>query len=197
MTPPSHIIEAAVRAARQSPCAKSQRGVVVYSRSSGIDIASGFNGPPGRGVCARDDACREACGKICVHAEMRALRAARDILKRPEFNVLYMAECDAVHVKIGGGPVRGLVDGGGPSCWQCSREVVDVGLGGFWLYETARCVCPAACGSHRHPGEDGCTCSMHGTGEGGALALGRWRRYNGIEFHAATLLACGLPPLVG
>lgn len=195
MTPPADIIAAAVRAARQSPCVKSQRGVVVYARSSGIDIAAGWNGPPGVGArCAGDDNCREACGKICVHAEMRALRTAHDMLHRPEFDVRHMAELDAVHVKIGG-PGRELVDGGGPSCWQCSREVLDVGLGGFWLYETQRCTCPPACASHRYPGEDGCTCELHGEGTG-LGPLGRWRRYSAIGFHAATLAACGLPPLV-
>jgi deoxycytidylate deaminase len=64
-----------------------------------------------------------SCSKRCVHAEMRAIRTnARG--------------ADVVHVKI---DEHGeLVAGGGPSCWQCSREILDAGCKGAWLYEQSQ-----------------------------------------------------------
>lgn len=66
--------------------------------------------------------CRATNAKRCVHAEMRAVREAG----RGRGG-------DIVHVKV---VERGeLVAGGGPSCWQCSREILDAGFRGVWLYE--------------------------------------------------------------
>lgn len=191
IAPPQHIIDAAIRAARRSPCAKSKRGVVVYVVSSGIDIASGYNGPPAGGACAGDAVCRAACGKLCVHAEMRAIRQAHIQLHRRELGIGSMAACEAVHVKVDG-PGMMLMPGGGPSCWQCSREVMDVGLAGFWLYEgEQRCSCGEGCYAPHYAKPDGdCTCPWH-MGD-----TGQWRRYTATEFHQATLDVNSLPAWV-
>lgn len=85
--PPGEAVRAAMDAARHSPCAKTQRGAVVYRRENvdtvtGIGhvtlVGAGFNGPPGIGTgsCDRSDSCKRDCGKRCVHAEVRALVAA-------------------------------------------------------------------------------------------------------------------------
>jgi site-specific DNA-cytosine methylase len=71
---------------------------------------------------------------------------------------------DLVHVELG--PDGGVVPCDGPSCWQCSREILDVGfVGGVWLYEHI------------------------------LLAPGRmWRRYPAEEFYRVTLENCGMVP---
>jgi hypothetical protein len=94
------------------------------------------------------------CSMMCVHAEARAVR---DSANYQEWEVVPPEATDLVHVKtitpqqlddldeLGQGP-RGLLMtssgktigmiavSGHPSCWQCSREILDAGLGGVWLY---------------------------------------------------------------
>ena len=132
----------------QSPCAKSKRGVVVFQTGGAMPtqlIASGCNGPPGDFVCDGSDACRAVCGKIAVHAEDRAIRGAGR----------FAEGADLLHVKVVDGVA---VPSGGPSCWQCSRTIVDAGIEGVWLlhadglrrYTAAEfhCLTLAACGLH-------------------------------------------------
>ena len=124
-------------------CHKSQRGVVLFNpeleqerlTAGGfldnyakryIAVASGRNGPPHPFTCDGGSLkCRQRCNSYCVHAEERAIRAA---LGNDDVHDL-----ELVHVKVVGGQV---VDGGPPSCWQCSRTILDVNLRGVWLYET-------------------------------------------------------------
>lgn len=200
MTPPESAIKAAVNAARQSPCGKSKRGVSVFVIDAPVHwpvIGTGWNGMPGDGaVCTNDEACHRTCAMRCVHAETRALRmAARERSRIPwrhaETPIRHgrpLVDCDAVHVKINDSGE--LVPSGGPSCWQCSREVLDVGLSGFWLYEDPPTLeCPPDCPVCK------ADCSLADV-VASAASIGprhpRWRRYTASEFHAATLLACGL-----
>lgn len=170
--PPDWVIEQARKAALKSPCLKSRRGVALFDpalearRVAGtigsleremIVPAVGFNGPPDdeRFVCTGTAECRRDCAKLCLHAEDRAIRAAGDV---------WFSRLDLVHVKVVDGKV---VPGGGPSCWQCSRVVVEVGLHGVWLLMTI--------------------------GQNYNLDLaGQWRFYTAVEFHRETLRACGL-----
>jgi deoxycytidylate deaminase len=174
--PPPNAVEEAVFTAKRSPCAKSKRGVAVYARSGSEVVGAGFNGPPLTTPCAGTDACRQSCSKVCVHAEIRALRQAHAVAHRSRHSMAYF---DAVHVKVVDGA---LVAGGGPSCWQCSREVLDVGLGGFWLYQEP----PAECPEPDCIGGPDCQTPTGPT----------WRYYTAAEFHAATLAACELPRMV-
>lgn len=171
MKPPDYVIEAARKAAIQSPCKKSNRGVVLYNpelhdhwekgyiatvseRDRQVIAGVGWNGPPKHFLCDGSPECKANCGKFCVHAEVRAIRAA-GILDDVHDLVL-------VHVKVS---VLGIVVAGGPpSCWQCSREILDVGLRGVWLYE-----------------------------QGGIDGVDAWRYYTAHDFHAATLTNCGIP----
>lgn len=96
-----------------------------------------------------------------IHAESRALGVARMTAYCDKH---LLSNTHMLHVKIVDGDV---VPGGGPSCWQCSREVLDTDLGGVWLYEHDNRV---------------------------AGAPGLWRFYRAREFHLATLRACGIEP---
>jgi hypothetical protein len=62
----------------------------------------------------------------------------------------------------------------GPSCWQCAREILDVGfVGGVWLYELSDWL------GVRIP-------EPHGKSF--------WRRYPAEEFYHRTLARCGMVP---
>jgi deoxycytidylate deaminase len=119
-------LEAAVEAGRKSPCAKSQRGVVLFHREEGV-VGMGFNHPPAPFVCDGSEKCRAACGKICVHAEMAALR--RYLWKRQEAGV-HISDVEMLHVKVVNGEAH---TSDAPSCWQCSREILDAGIKTMWL----------------------------------------------------------------
>lgn len=123
----------AVQWARMSPCAKSKRGVVIFHPGTGEIRGRGYNAQPGLYACTGDDACRAACGKRCVHAEVRAIRDA--IAHRATWSPMptLLPGLEALHVKIGDDGE--LVASGGPRCASCSREVLDVGIAGFWLYD--------------------------------------------------------------
>lgn len=111
----------AVDWAKMSPCAKSKRGVVIL-QVDGTVAGCGFNHPPDGLRCTGDDACRAACGKICVHAEMMALRNAG----------ASAGPLELVHVKVVDGE---LVPGGGPSCSPCARDLLDDGrVVAVWLF---------------------------------------------------------------
>ncbi len=142
MTAPSDtVIRRAELAAAKSPCAKSKRGVVLTFDEH--VVAEGFNGPPPGIGCDGSTACRNDCGKRCVHAEMRALRGAATWLGQfPHSHARDGGRglLDVVHVKLG--EDGRVVAGGGPSCWQCSREILDVGfVRGVWLYEAGPSKC--------------------------------------------------------
>lgn len=127
MKPPDVAVTAALRAAAMSPCAKSKRGVaafVAYDDSTTV-IATGFNGPSGPFMCDGSDACRNDCSKRCVHAEMRCIRTLASHHWRERVQL--------VHVKLNEPDT--VARGGNPSCWQCSREILDSGLAGVWLFQ--------------------------------------------------------------
>ena len=165
--PPKVAIEEAISVALRSPCQKSKRGVVVYLNTPEAPrwtriVGVGFNGQPD-GACTGTQACRVQCNKICVHAEVRAIRdaCASGACTRARPSEPKLKGYSAVHVKLDD---RGqLVAGGKPSCWQCAREVADVELDAFWLYE----VRPAP-------------------------SKGVWVPYTAKAFLQATLEACGI-----
>ena len=161
-TPPDYAIESARKAALRSPCAKSKRGVVLFcgedtTEECVVVAGEGFNGPPPGFACDRSDACRRDCAKLCLHAEDRAIRQAL-----VEWSAPPLDDVELLHVKVVDGQV---VPGGGPSCWQCSRLVVEAGLRGVWLYEQT------------------------GIAPSGGGALASWRFYTAEEFHRTTLRA--------
>lgn len=116
---PTEALVHAVDAARRSPCAKSKRGVVVFRPDGGFHFTA-CNGPPTGFACNGSDACRGSCNKVAVHAEERAIRLAG----------FHADGAELLHVKVVDGEA---VPSGAPSCWQCSRVVVDSGIAAVWL----------------------------------------------------------------
>jgi deoxycytidylate deaminase len=110
----------ATEAANASMCDKSKRGVIIVDQA-GFVISSANNYPPRPFQCYRNQQCHEVCNKVSVHAEERAILTA----------IKPVAGAEVVHAKT----VRGkLVPSGPPSCWQCSRMIVEAEIGGVWLY---------------------------------------------------------------
>lgn len=108
----------AVQAGAASPCCKSKRGVVAWKDGFGNDKpVTAHNGPPPGFVCDGTDECRAACGKLCMHAEMRVLMKVRE-------------ETDLLHVKVRNGKA---VPSGPPSCPHCSKAILDRGILRVWL----------------------------------------------------------------
>lgn len=121
----------AISAAQQSPCAKTQRGAVLWRRASegkqGLYLGAGFNHPPKPFKCDGSVACRENCNKVCNHAEEDAL------LKVPTRVAARwsLPECEMLHIEVVNGRA---VSSGQPTCWQCSRKILAVGLKAMWLF---------------------------------------------------------------
>lgn len=139
--PPKEMVDRAINTAQFSGCSKSQRGVVaymhdIYGSTAAFQVLEfGTNGPPQPFQCDGSPACRKDCSKRCIHAESRALRG---ISKYGE-SLNYV---DLVHVKVVDGV---LAAGGGPSCVDCSKEILDVGVRGVWLYEISIAIEPTWC----------------------------------------------------
>lgn len=112
----------AVEAAKNSKC-KSQRGVVIWHRDEGL-MSMGWNAPPKPYICDGSDACRKNCAKTAVHAEQAALlRFKHDTIK--------IEDCEMIHVKIIDGQA---VTSDKPSCWQCSKLILESGIKTMWLF---------------------------------------------------------------
>lgn len=127
--PSDAVIAIAEATANKSPCQKSKRGVVIYQGYATV-ITRGFNSPPEGWACDGSIACRRDCGKRCVHAEMRALRQLAGWHLAEGSYGPYML----LHIKV---DAEGkAVPGGPPSCYQCSKEILDCGMvAHVWLFE--------------------------------------------------------------
>jgi deoxycytidylate deaminase len=165
--PPADAIEWAKAAASQSGCQKSRRGVAIFGTQSHEVIANGTNHRPAGGLCSGSEACKATCRFICVHAEVMAIRRSLVVLARPTMKLSrdwhHLYGHDAVHVKIDASGE--VVAAGGPSCLSCAREVLDIGLAGFWLYEL----------------------DLHPDLEFGTCLLPTWHRYTAEEFFRLSL----------
>lgn len=159
-------IDHALRVAAMSPC-RSKRGVVLFNAQTGAHRGEGWNGPPANLGCPGRDKCAGNCGQRSVHAEVRALRDAQAVYARH----YDLDQVELLHAELVDGGVKAC---GGPSCWQCAREILDVGwVAGVWLYERLTPM-------EAKPEERG--------------TLARWRRYTAEEFYRATLERCGMMP---
>ena len=174
MNPRADAVDRAIQIANFSPCAKSKRGVVIWSDSR--IIGAGFNSLPVPASCDGSATCRTSCSARCIHAEERALVHAM----RSGYT---LRGAEMLHVKTVDGK---LVAGGGPSCSSCARSVLEAGIAGFWLYEERPADIVEVALSAIEPPIP-------------RLELmpreARWVRYPIDEFHRLTMLACGLPPL--
>jgi deoxycytidylate deaminase len=182
--PPIWAVEAALDAATLSPCQKRKVGIAIYRCVRGLDggrevaletSAIGYNGPPRTwtddergpdGACDNSEACRRDCAKRCVHAEPRAIDDAMIAHSgtRLQPHLLRM-----VHVKLADGK---LMPCDGPSCIECSKQILDRGIGGIWLFEA---------GFVRDVDRE--------TGRPGPA---RWHYYTALDFHEATMARLGI-----
>lgn len=120
------MVDYAREIAMQSGCMTSQRGAVVWPMPpyplrhpldpSRLLLARGTNHQPAPHRCDGSQECQDACSKLCVHAESAALRALGQGWSG--LGGLHM-----LHVKINFDGT--LAPKGEPSCWQCSRELLD------------------------------------------------------------------------
>ena len=132
MTPSSNVVDMAISVAIRSPCMKSKRGCVVFQDATVYGI--GYNHPPDPMICDGSAACREHCNKLCVHAEAAAIA---DFLRlhRSDTGVCHPAKSyEILHIKV---VACKAVPSGPPSCWQCSRQILDAKFGGVWLLHEA------------------------------------------------------------
>ena len=185
---PPEVVAEAVAAARQSPCAKSRRGVVIFDPDQVDKImleypgnfayrrlewlsATGYNAPPEPMYCNANDlrqygaapeSCftRSNCGKVAMHAEANAL-----IQLTCNRALSHMDGFHMLHVEIDREDAPMSCDG--PSCWQCSKAILADGrISRVWLLQTALV----------HPGT-----AILGFGEA------RWVGWSALDFHCATL----------
>lgn len=179
--PPIWAVEAALDAATMSPCQKRKVGIAIYRCVRGLDggrevaletPATGYNGPPrtwsddergADGACDNSEVCRRDCAKRCVHAEPRAMDEAL-VCRGQSPHLLRM-----VHVKLADGK---LTPCDGPSCVECSKQILDRGIGGIWLFEA---------GFVRDVDQV--------TGRPGPA---RWHYYTALDFHEATMARLGI-----
>lgn len=194
--PPRFAIANAVTAACNSPCAKSKRGAAIFRVEPFCIMGVGLNSQPEPFVCTADERCRASCGKLCAHAEQRAIRDALRSGRWPNRSfpggapsMPSMRGHQIVHAKVVDGQ---LVAGGGPSCLACSVAILDVQLDGVWLYEDIGAICDARdeagtiCSSAEHSSRGDVTCARWR--EGGVHPTGgEWRYRTAEDFHRATL----------
>lgn len=190
-SPPEWAIEEALAAASHSPCQKRKVGISVYRCLRGlpggqelvIDTnSSGYNGPPFtwnkdepdvEGACDGSEACRRDCARRCVHAEVRAIDTIVEEL-RDRSHLLRL-----VHVKLDdAGKLKAC---NGPSCIDCSKFILDCGIGGIWLLENPP----------RDPAEEW-SAWYQGREPERDPAPARWRYYPAKEFHQATMVRLGI-----
>lgn len=189
--PPAFVLHELVLEAQRSPCAKSQRGVLIVDphlvdkaaveggehRVRESILSRGHNAPPapmtcgghtrgpedtvGQSLSVSSLPCRASCGKVAEHAEAAALRWL-DCLHPTRYYGLHM-----IHGELAAGETIAACDG--PSCWQCSKAILADGrISIVWLYENYIAAEPRA----------GVIDRVH--------AL-RWRAYSALDFHCATL----------
>lgn len=212
--PPDQLVKLALVIANRSPCAKSKRGVVAYVLDDQADhssvVGTGHNGPPGYGLtCDGSLACRDSCPKRCIHAEQRALWQAAPLMV-PHVPVPAARGVHLIHVEIEpkliGKTPYPIVACDGPKCWQCSRQLLDVGAAGIWLWEAMPADwcphldqhvhdCPLCQGSDcTYPHTDGKPCD-HAADErhhGLPVVDARWRYYDSERFHRVTSERCNV-----
>ena len=116
--PPGIVIEAAVQMSKLSPC-RSKRGSVIF-RGDDL-VAQGYNFKPRGFDCDGSIECKATCRVGAIHAEQFALLVAG----------LKAVDAEMLHVKTVAGR---LVPSGGPSCPQCSKLALAVGVKAMWLY---------------------------------------------------------------
>lgn len=119
-----NLVEAARKAALRSHCRKSRRGVAIWNKDGLVSV--GWNHQPDPFRCDGSEGCRVHCNKLCIHAEAYALLQAGPGARGAQM----------LHVRIS--EDGSVVEGGPPSCWQCSRLILGANISAMWLLETGQ-----------------------------------------------------------
>lgn len=126
MIPTPEMMALLVRTAMRSGCQKSKRGVLIVPKTILLPLVPLFwmtgTNRPAVGTCDGSEACRQACSKICVHAEQAALMRVGH----------HARDAEVYHLKVVDGKP---VPSGGPSCVECSKLMLVAGVSGVWLYQ--------------------------------------------------------------
>lgn len=174
--PPQEMIAIAIREAKQSPCAKVKRGAVVFDARPGAlkfsgPVSRAYNGPPPPIVCDGSLECARTCSMRCAHAEGRAVRLLVEALGGTAHSREHEKHYDILHVKL---DFEGrLAASGPPRCWQCARDILDVELGGVWMFETD----PMPVGVR--------SLSF-------VMRSASWKRYTALDFYKTTAISAGI-----
>lgn len=121
----------AIGRAQAGPCSKSKRVAWVQSPLGAWPASFGVNGPPQGLACGGDQACRDACAKICTHAEERVV--LRKLRENPDtMDVFHLEVVDGVPV-----PFDRAGKDSGPSCITCARLMLAAEVRLVWLYGVA------------------------------------------------------------
>jgi hypothetical protein len=150
--PPEKVVELAVKAASQSPCAKSKRGAVIYG--AGKHMFAAWNRLPREFTCDASEACKTACARRCIHAEEGALMlaiggAAPKPLRALHVKIVPTGRAMDLHLGTSTlvGPRGSIthlpfaadafkpVASGPPSCAECAKLMLATGLEGVWLLD--------------------------------------------------------------
>ena len=151
-------LSSAIREALGSPCCKSKRGATVFSTTDATRFTC-HNRPPPPFTClgsrlaiAEHDACRAACGALCLHAEERCVSElrwmrAKEAHRRADTLTTWITgmpppprEYDVLHIElVDGQPVPFDRPGkpAAPSCITCARAMVDAKVRLVWLFGVA------------------------------------------------------------
>ncbi|MEK6955772.1 MAG: hypothetical protein AABW52_03870 [Nanoarchaeota archaeon] len=117
-----HWIKFAAEQARDSRCSKSNRGVVIVKDR--FLIGKGTNNPPGNLECATER-CYPICNEYTIHAEQNAIT---DAMRNGDYQRLEGSRMYHVKARLGY-----IENSGGPSCVQCSKQVLESKIGDFVL----------------------------------------------------------------
>lgn len=110
----------AIEESNYSPCLKDKRGVVIVKEGSILGV--GHNRPP-EGFQCSESPCEKFCRTYSVHAEMVALG---DSL----FRGSYIKGSRMYHARVEDGL---LIDSRKPRCADCSKHILEFGIGDFVL----------------------------------------------------------------
>lgn len=111
-------LRAAIKVGATSPCQKSKRGVVLFTRQYGV-CSEGRNHPL-LDPCDGSAKCRARCSMQCVHAEQDAMLTST-LYAYDGHDDYPDTPIELLHVKVVNGEA---VTSGPPSCPQCSKLIL-------------------------------------------------------------------------
>ncbi len=114
----------AAEKAKNSPCKRDKRGVVIVDKTIGV-IGAGYNAPPKEYIC-ESKYCEPTCKDYAIHAEMNA------IIHTVKIGNAYNLEGSRMyHARVD--EEGEIMYSRKPRCYQCSKHVLGFGIKEFVL----------------------------------------------------------------